>query len=417
MQSSGLSWVGQATPANPVTYSFTIVGYPKSVNCEAWMFLVPNPAANDNAPDWNETNCVLFYLQGSTSTATAHFQYKVNEDHQQAMYSGGNEPRGYYTNAPGSWDGVATNYLESGNLATLTTSHGVLGTWTIKFTSSTNGSIIGPDGSSTNFVIPPYNIGNFAEQASPAFNIYLGMQANNADAMNQAVVYSNFAVSNTASPYSENFLVTPVLDTTNTWRTSVSGGPKGVLIVPASASSWITWTLPDTGFGLQISPVLNNPLAWTVPSAFPGIIPMSGLSAQLLGASDIPAGNTAFFELLKRQFSQLQVLLPGETNAPNTTTGKGGTPTPIPAGSIINVTVNAVDSTFHIISGIADNVGLTSTDSGAILGAIPSNPMPLANGTVDIQVQLNTSGSQTISATDTTSTNIPTATSSPITVQ
>jgi hypothetical protein len=187
-----------------------------------------------------------------------------------------------------------------------------------------------------------------------------------------------------------------------------------VLIVPASASSWITWTLPDTGFGLQISPVLNNPLAWTVPSAFPGIIPMYGMSAQLLGTNDIPAGNTAFFELLKRQFAKLQVLLPGETNAPNTTTGKVGTPTPIPAGTVIDVIVNAVDSTWHIIPGVVDTISLaTPTDTGSIIGL----PAPMANGTVDIQVQLNTTGSQTVTATDTTNTNIPTATSSPITVQ
>jgi len=32
--------------------------------------------------------------------------------------------------------------------------------------------------------------------------------------------------------------------------------------------------------------------------------------------------------MVKRAFTQLQVLLPGETNAPNTTTGKIGTPDP-----------------------------------------------------------------------------------------
>src|ERR1039457_320909 len=41
-QSSGLSWVGHATAGNPVSYSFTIAGYPNSPDCEAYMFLVPN---------------------------------------------------------------------------------------------------------------------------------------------------------------------------------------------------------------------------------------------------------------------------------------------------------------------------------------------------------------------------------------
>jgi len=264
-QTSGLSWVGMATPANPVTYSFTIAGYPNSPDCEAYMFLVPNPTYLDGAPDWNETNCALVYLQGNSSSATAHFRYKVGEPGNQIMYGGGAP----YTNAPGSWDGVTANYLESGNLASVT-NNGVLGTWTLKFTSDTNVTLIAPNGNSTNVIFPPYNVGYFAEQTSPGFYVYLGMQANNANALGQAVVYSHFAISNTASPFSEDFLADSVLDTTNTWNTSAASGPAGVLIVPASSASWVSWTLPDTGFSLEISPTLTGgALAWTSPSTGP----------------------------------------------------------------------------------------------------------------------------------------------------
>ncbi len=58
------------------------------------------------------------------------------------------------------------------------------------------------------------------------------MQANNADAQNQAVVYSNFAITGTAQPFSENFLADSVLDTTNVWTTSMASGPQGVFIAP-----------------------------------------------------------------------------------------------------------------------------------------------------------------------------------------
>ena len=411
-QNSGLSWVGQATPANPVTYSFTIAGYPKSVNCEAWMFLIPNPAYLDNAPDWNETNVALFYLQGSTTSATAHFQYKVNEDHQQAMYSGGNETRGYYTNDPGSWNGVTPNYLESGNLASLTTSGGILGTWTVKFTSDTNGSIIAPNGSSTNFVIPPYNIGYFAEQTSPGFYVYLGMQANNADAIDQAVVYSNFAVSNTAEPFSENFLTDSVLDTTNVWNTSAASGPLGVFVAPAGSALWATWTLPDSSFSLQDAATLGNPFAWASPSLGPKLT-MVGVRSQLLATNEIPAGPTAFFELVKRVPTQLQILLPGETNAPNTLTGKTGTPTTgFTTSDGVNVTINLVDSTFHIVSS-TDALSLTSSDSTATF----TNPLPtLAGGTVTVQVYFD-SGSWTVTGADTTTPTITSGTSSSITIQ
>lgn len=431
MQSSGLSWVGQATPANPVTYSFTITGYPNSVNCEAYLFMAPNPNANDNAPDWNETNCAIFYLQGNNASATAHFRYKINEDHQQAMYSGGNETRTpggsitnnyYYSAAPGSMPGGAiTNTIspgvynitnESGDLATIANSSGVLGTWTIKFTSDTNGTIITPSGASTNFVIPPYNVGYFAEQQSPGFNMYLGMQANNADAMNQAVVYSNFAVSGTGTPFSENFLTDTVLDTTNVWRTSVSGGPQGVLIVPANSALWVNWTLPDSGFSLQTAPVLNNPSAWTAPTTGPAIA-LYGMRAQLVASNEVPAGPTAFFELIKRQFTQLQVLLPGETNAPNTATGKVGTPQTAPVNGEYDVTINAVDSTYHIVNS-SDQLSMSTTDGSALI----SNGTPnLVNGTATTAIYFSAAGSYTVSATDTTNTNIPAATSSTITAQ
>jgi hypothetical protein len=427
IQPSGLSWVGQATPANPVTYSFTIAGYPNSVNCEAWLFLTPNPAANDNAPDWNETNCIIFYVQGSPTNALGHFEYKVNEDHQQAMYSGGSETRTsggntynyYYTAAPGSLpNGAITNLVsagvynitnENGNLATVT-NNGLLGTWTLKFTSDTNGTLIAPNGNRSSFVIPPYNAANFAEQSSPGFNVYLGMQANQADGMNQAVVYANFAVSNTASPYSENFLTDTALDTTNIWNTAVAGGPKGVLIVPAGSAYWLTWGLPDSGFTLQTAPVLGNPLAWTTPSIGP-LIPLFGFRSQLVAGSEVPAGNNAFFDLIKRTFTQLQILLPGETNAPNTITGKVGTPTAVNAGDPVNFTVNSVDATYHIVNS-TDSITVSSTDGNASLPL----PFNLVNGTAAETIYFNTSGSQTITATDTTSTNIPPAVSSSATV-
>jgi len=102
-QQSGLSWVGVATPANPVTYSFTINGFPDTLptfGCEAYLFLIPNPVYNDNAPDWNETNVVQAYVQQGATSATMYFQYKVNNAYNNAMYGGGNNGGIYYTNPP-----------------------------------------------------------------------------------------------------------------------------------------------------------------------------------------------------------------------------------------------------------------------------------------------------------------------------
>src|SRR5439155_18235971 len=69
-------------------------------------------------------------------------------------------------------------------------------------------------------------------------------------------------------------------------------------------------------------------------------------------------------------FTKLQILLPGETAAPGTSTGKTGTPTAQTSGTPLNVTVNAVDANWNTITTVSDIVGLASSDANAVL---PSN--------------------------------------------
>jgi hypothetical protein len=411
-QTNGLSWVGHATPSLPVSYSFTIVGYPNSTNCEAWMFLCPNPAYTDNAPDWNETNCAIVYLQKNAAGATGHFQYKVGEPMGQNMYSGA----GIYTAAPGTGGGTLP---ESGNLATVNATTGVYGTWTLKFTSDTAGQLIAPDGSATSFTFPAYNAPKFAESNPVGFNIYLGMQANKADSLNQAVVYSNFAVSNTAAPFKENFLADTVLDTTNVWNTSAASGPAGVLIVPAADSTalWLQWTLPASGLSLETSPVLNGgSLAWTLPTNGP-VIGMAGVGQQLVNPGELPIGNAAFFRLIKPTFTKLQILLPGETAAPNTPTGKTGTPGSQEVDSCgdysFNVIVNAVDDNWNVINSATDTIQLTSSSEDFLDWYDGVN---LVNGTATFSVTFLTDspGSATITATDSSNGTKTADTSAPV---
>jgi hypothetical protein len=386
-QTTGLGWVGHATTGNPVTYSFTIVGYPKSENCEAYFFLAPNEPSQTSAPDWNETNCAIFFIQGDPNQAIGHFQYKVNEPGNNQMYGGGSG----YTNPPGSWDGVTNNWPETGNLAAVT-NNGIFGTWKLKFTSDTNGSIIAPNGTATSFVIPAYNGANFAETAN--FNLYLGMQANNQDGMNQAVVYSDFAVSGVASPLSQHFLSQTVLDT-NVWSTSLAGGPKGVLVIPTSGPAyWMTWTLPDPGFSLTGNSTLTGGAWGDISQNFP--IGMAGVRKQLVEQSELPSADHSFFRLIQRQFSQLQILWPGETNAPNTVTGKIGTPA-VTNNTLVTFTVNACDSTWHIINVTGDTIGVTSTGADVL-----PNDAPLASGSVQMQILFGAAGSDTVTAADTT---------------
>lgn len=409
-----LSWVGRATSANPVTYSFTIVGYPNSVNCEAYMFLTPNATAI-SSPDWNATNNVIAYIQGDATNATMRFQYKVNEANQQMMYSG-TDP---YTNAPGSWDGVSAGHLESGNLGSVTNA-GVLGTWKVQFTSDTNITLIAPNGNTSSFVMPAYNAGNFAD--SQNFTIYLGMQANQADGMNKPVVYSAFSVTGVPNAFSDNFMTSLSLNT-NIWNKNLAGGPAGVLVIPSEAAAsgwWVSHGLPDSGFSLQTGSSLTNLLSWTSPTIGP-IIPMAGVTRQLVHGSELPAGSTAFFNMIQRTYTQLQVLLPGQTNAPGTVLGYTGTPTPISLATQglnpTTVTVNACDASWHIINGVSDTIHLTSSDTSAYL---PPN-MAMVNGVASFTgangVLFQSTGSITVTAADVTSATVTnTATSAAVTI-
>src|SRR5439155_739998 len=95
-------------------------------------------------------------------------------------------------------------------------------------------------------------------------------------------------------------------------------------------------------------------------------------------------------------FTKLQILAPGESAAPGTSTGKTGTPTLQTAGAAFNVAVNAVDANWNLVNSVTDTVGITSTDSNATM---PSNAA-LAAGTQTFSITFKTSGSVTLTASD-----------------
>jgi hypothetical protein len=95
-------------------------------------------------------------------------------------------------------------------------------------------------------------------------------------------------------------------------------------------------------------------------------------------------------------FTKLQLLVPGESGAPGTATGKTGTPTVQTPDAPLYVTVNAVDANWNLISSISDTVGITCNDANATL---PANAA-LSTGTVTLSMQFKTVGTRTITATD-----------------
>ncbi|HOY60388.1 MAG TPA: hypothetical protein PK640_19900, partial [Verrucomicrobiota bacterium] len=108
----------------------------------------------------------------------------------------------------------------------------------------------------------------------------------------------------------------------------------------------------------------------------------------------------------------LQILLPGETAAPGTPTGKTGTPLPQVAGTAFDVIVNAVDDDWNLATITTDMISITTTEPTATL---PANKT-LAGGSTTFSVTFNDVGSFTVTATDVTDNTKAPVTSAPVTV-
>src|SRR5213078_1844724 len=109
-------------------------------------------------------------------------------------------------------------------------------------------------------------------------------------------------------------------------------------------------------------------------------------------------------------FVKMQLLVPGETAAPGTATGKTGTPTNQVAGTAFNVTVNAVDADWNLISS-TNTAGITTTDPN---DTHPANAALLA-GTRTFALTFKTAGSWTVTATNISDGTKTSNTSPPIT--
>jgi hypothetical protein len=103
-------------------------------------------------------------------------------------------------------------------------------------------------------------------------------------------------------------------------------------------------------------------------------------------------------------FTQVQVLMPGESAAAGTSSGKTGTATAQTAGaSFSGVVVNAVDANWNVVSSVTDNVQIyTSSDASAVLPSAAA----LVGGTKSFSVTFKTANGtgQTLTAKDTSTT-------------
>ncbi|HEU4723851.1 MAG TPA: FlgD immunoglobulin-like domain containing protein [Candidatus Eisenbacteria bacterium] len=112
-------------------------------------------------------------------------------------------------------------------------------------------------------------------------------------------------------------------------------------------------------------------------------------------------------------FTRLQVLMPGESAAPGTASGKTGTPRAQVSGIPFTVTVRACDDTWATVTSVTHAVKILSSDASATLPAIAS----LSSGTGSYQVTFNAAGNFQVFAHDEADGTIPDAASATVASQ
>lgn len=386
-----VSWVGRT---KPVVYSFTVTEFPTKTGFYCGLAIAPgDPASQTYAdPDWSAANALWLNIAANgDGTQMVRFAYKTNQPYGNGMLYGA---------------GVLTNFTYNGS---------ALGTWSVTFTSDADATITAPDGSTYSGSIPN---GNAALFADPCCFCLMSCPANDAN-IGQSMTFGALSLTGVGTPINQNFTtgsLNPLLVLQSqeyNWNTNP---PNQFLLTTANSSYWNHWTLPDKGY----SPVVKSNLtsgAWS-DEAYSSILVNGSERWALVPPAGMPGASVGFFALIQRQFTQLQVLLPGQTNAPGTALGYTGTPTDIsltPAGTATTVRVNACDSQWHIIGSVTDTIHLTTTDSSAFL----PNDLAMVNGTATFTgsdgIYFQTTGSQTVSALDMTSTTVTaTATSAAV---
>jgi len=388
---TSLMWSGNGD--SPVTYSFTIADFPDPVaheGFEAHMFLVNG----DNTDTWNQTygGCdwnvpdiiVLSVFSDTNGAYECQFNWKTNLPN---------------ANPP-------TNEIYHPAILQSPT---ILGTWSVSFVNDTNVTMSGPGGISTNFTIPLEAVQNNFSPASSFIQFGFHKNDNENDGHNNGVsgTFSHVAKTGGASVFDDP-LNGATLTNLYAWRKTDQTYVQYV----SPTTKWdMAWTLPASGYRAQVAGDAQGPYSDLTPA---GSYPATGVNHIYIDESSLPAGNDAYFRLIKRNFSQLQVLLPGETNMPDTVTGKIGTPDPLSlsgSGGLMTVTINAVDDTWHVVSGGSGTINLTSDDASAIMPLDAA----LVGGTLQQTVLFGSPGTWTITATN-LSVEMPAATSSPLTV-
>jgi hypothetical protein len=371
----------------PVSYSFTIADYPNLPNYGAQVFWIPNVSmewgVGDTSIDWNMTNGLVLSISANSDNPPTgwgvSFSAKTN-------LSGANPNH------------TITNYAY-GSLP--------VGTWTVTFNNNTDFTITAPDTSEVTGSLDADSASLVSGNANgnTAMTPYIGIQNNNLIGIGHPVVISNIRMHNvitngTPGTLEDNFNGGS-LDA-NKWAKLQDGSAD--ITVNNGLAWYLHWNMPnDNGYGpLQAATSVNGPwVDFSLASSW-YVVNGTNRTATITTAdliSKLGGTSPAYFRLIKRPFTQLQVLLPGETNAPNTLSGKVGTPDPIHSGDFVTVTVNACDAVWNIVNVTGDTIHMDTSDNDNSIVPIDS---AIGSGTMSGIIFFGAAEPWTITVTDIT---------------
>jgi len=235
------SWIGAS---GPVSYSFTLLDYNPNI-AQIHNFLIPVKSAgtsmyNNIYVDYNASNMVWLVINplAGTNEVTASVQWKTN-------LSGAN---------PDQTALIITNQL-------------AVGTWTLTFNNSTNGTLTAPGAGPVAFTIADPNA--VADFGNPLV-AYFGLQPNTGAGIGQYIDYGSMAVSGVAGVNENDTFTTDSTLDTSVWQNS----GFDTILATTNTPLWVYYDYPAYGYGLGTSDNLTGstvaPWPWVLPEYYNG---------------------------------------------------------------------------------------------------------------------------------------------------
>ncbi len=180
-----------------------------------------------------------------------------------------------------------------------------------------------------------------------------------------------------------------------------------------SAAGFDNWNNPTGDVTTSTTFALTPNGSCTGASCTATVADLNGSSHTVTGTYTGGATGQTTLTVNAGTFTQLQLVVPGETATPGAVNGFTGTPNTEYVNGAFNVTVNAVDQYWNLANTVTDTVAITSTDTHA---SMPSSAALVA-GTGTFSVTLETVSYNpaitTLTATDATNGSM-TASTSPL---